>query len=161
MTHKSIACFRKALAIRELKFKPMHISCSDCLLNLGILYKLRGLAEQSQQNLERALRIRQEAIGVESLPAAALHEELGKLHLEEEHFQESYNHLKRCYQIRKKIYANKRVQDVERIATLLVFLHRKIELQIVNYKTSYEKGGLKLLTQIGTELGNTIRGVDA
>ena len=43
-----------------------------------------------------------------------------------------------CYNIRKKIYANKRVLDVERIATLLVFLHRKIELQIVNYKASFE-----------------------
>ena len=45
MTHKSIACLRKALAIREVKFGPMHISCSDCLLNLGILYKLRGLTD--------------------------------------------------------------------------------------------------------------------
>ena len=90
--------------------------------------------------------IRKEAIGVYSLPAAAVHEELGKFYLEEENFQESYNNLKQCYQIRKKIYANKRVQDVERIATLLVFLHRKIELQIVEYKTNFEKGGLKLLT---------------
>ena len=67
-------------------------------------------------------------------------------------------HLKRCYNIRKKIYSNKRVQDVERIATLLVFLHRKIELQIVNFKTSYEKGGLKLLTKIGNELERTLQG---
>lgn len=80
------------------------------------------------------------------MPAAAVHEELGKLFLEEEKFQESYNNLKMCYTIRKKIFSNKRVQDVERIATLLVFLHRKIELQIVNYKASYEKNSLKLLT---------------
>ena len=58
MTHKSIACFRKALAIREKKFSPMHISCSDCLLNLGILYKLRGLIDHARMHLERALRIR-------------------------------------------------------------------------------------------------------
>ena len=50
---------------------------------------------------------------------------------------------------------------MERIATLLVFLHRKIELQIVNYKTSFEKGGLKLLTQLGNELAHTITGVNA
>ena len=86
MTHKSIACFRKALAIREKKFSPMHISCSDCLLNLGILYKLRGLIDHARMHLERALRIRQEAIGPESLPAAAVHEELGKFFLEEEDF---------------------------------------------------------------------------
>ena len=42
MTHKSVACFRKALAIRQSKFGPLHASCGDCLLNLGILYKLRG-----------------------------------------------------------------------------------------------------------------------
>ena len=50
---------------------------------------------------------------------------------------------------------------MERIATLLVFLHRKIERQIVNYKTSFEKGGLKLLTQLGNELAHTITGVNA
>lgn len=149
MTHKAIACFRKALAIREKKFNSMHISCSDCLLNLGILYKLRGLTDHARQSFERALRIRQISIGSESLPAAAIHEELGKFFLEGENFQESSIHLKRCYNIRKKLYSNKRVQDVERIATLLVFLHRKIELQIVQYRTSYEKDGLKMLTQIG------------
>ena len=58
LSHKSIACFRKALAIREAKFKPMHISCSDCLMNLGILYKLRGSSTHARQYLERALRIR-------------------------------------------------------------------------------------------------------
>ena len=42
MTHKSVAGFRKALAIRQGKFSPLHASCGDCLLNLGILYKLRG-----------------------------------------------------------------------------------------------------------------------
>ena len=64
----------------------MHISCSDCLLNLGILYKMRGLQDNARQHLDRALRIRQEAIGVESLPVAAVHEELGKFFLEEEDF---------------------------------------------------------------------------
>ena len=139
----------------------MHISCSDCLLNLGIIYKLRGQTEQARQHLERALRIRKEAIGVHSLPAAAVHEELGKFYLEEENFQESYDNLKQCYHIRKKLYGNKGVPDVERIATLLVFLHRKIELQIVNYKTSFEKGGLKLLSQLGSDLAYTISGVHA
>ena len=46
---------------------------------------------------------------MESLPAAAVHEELGKFFLEEEDFQESYINLKRCYYIRKKIYSNRRV----------------------------------------------------
>ena len=55
-------------------------------MNLGILYKLRGSSTHARQNLERALRIRQEEIGVESLPAAAVHEELGKFFLEEEDF---------------------------------------------------------------------------
>ena len=109
MTHKAIACFRKSLAIRELKFEPHHIACSDCLLNLGILYKLRGLTDHARQNLERALLIREEAIVNESLPVAAVLEELGKFFLEEENFQESYINLRRCYNIRKKIYANKRV----------------------------------------------------
>lgn len=119
---------------------------------------MRGLTDQAKQSLDRALRIRQEVIGDQSLPTASVHEELGKFFLEEEKFQESYQHFKLCYSIRKKIFSNKRVQDVERIATLLVFLHRKIELQIVNYKASYEKNSLKLLTQLGQELQNTVRG---
>ena len=70
------------MAIREDKFGPMHVSCSDCLLNLGIIYKLRGLTDQSRIHLQKALLIRKEAVGVHSLPAAAVHEELGKFFLE-------------------------------------------------------------------------------
>ena len=45
---------------------------------------------------------------------------------------------------------------MDRVATLLVFLHRKIEIQIVKYKKEQENGGLKLLQDIGQELQNTI-----
>ena len=41
---------------------------------------------------------------------------------------------------------------MDRVATLLVFLHRKIEIQIVKYKKEQENGGLKLLKDIGKEL---------
>lgn len=141
-THKAVACFRKALAIRELKLSPSDVSCSDCLLNLGILYKMRGLIDHAKTHLEKALRIRKEAIGVNSLPVAAVYEELGKFYLEQESFNESSAALTECYKIRKKVYMHKKVYDVERIATLLVFLHRKIELKISNYKSSFGKDGL-------------------
>lgn len=49
VAHKAVACFSKALAIRQKVFaktpneqRVMHPSCADCLLNLGILYKQRG-----------------------------------------------------------------------------------------------------------------------
>ena len=128
INHKAIACFRKSLAIRETKFGPLHKSCADCLLNLGILYKFRGLSAQSRVHLERALKIKQECVGVASLAAAMVHEELGKFFLEEENFNESYLQLKTCYEIRRKIYMSKNVADVERAFYLLVFLLRKIEI---------------------------------
>lgn len=62
------------------------------------------------------------------MASATVHEELGKLYLEIENYRDSYQYLKEAYNIRKKLYFNRRVEDVERISTLLVFLHRKIEI---------------------------------
>ena len=53
---------------------------------------------------------------------------MGKFYLEQEDYQQSYEQLKICYEVRKKIYMNKRHKDVDRVATLLVLLHRKIEV---------------------------------
>lgn len=52
---------------------------------------------------------------------------------------------------------NKRHKDVDRVATLLVLLHRKIEVQIVKYMKEQKNGGLKLLQDIGKKLHNTIQ----
>lgn len=57
-----------------------------------------------------------------------MHEEIGKFYLEQEDYQKAYQSFKLCYEIRRKIYQNKRHKDVDRVATLLVFLHRKIEI---------------------------------
>ena len=62
------------------------------------------------------------------MPACAVHEEIGKFYLEQEDYQKAYQSFKLCYEIRRKIYQNKRHKDVDRVATLLVFLHRKIEI---------------------------------
>ena len=51
---------------------------------------------------------------------------------------------------------NKRHKDVDRVATLLVLLHRKIEVQIVKYMKEQKNGGLKLLKDIGKQLHTTI-----
>ena len=42
LLHKAVACFQKSLQIRQKKLGSGHASCSDCLLNLGIIYKLQG-----------------------------------------------------------------------------------------------------------------------
>ncbi len=60
--------------------------------------------DEAKKNLQKALKIRKEAIGTNSLPVAAVHEELGKLYLEEENFQDSYNELNQCYTNRKQAY---------------------------------------------------------
>ena len=83
------------------------------------------------------------------MPSCAVHEEIGKFYLELEDYKMSYQCFKQCYEIRRKIYQNKRHKDVDRIATLLVFLHRKIEIQIDKFKNEQENGGLKILEEIG------------
>jgi hypothetical protein len=65
---------------------------------------------------------------VQSLPTASIHEEMGKFYLEEEQYRLSYEHLKKCYDIRSKLIKDKKNKEVERVSTLLVFLHRKIEI---------------------------------
>lgn len=67
-------------------------------------------------------------MGLDSLPTANIHEEFGKFYLEQERYKVSYEHLKKCYDIRVKVIRNKKSKEIERISTLLVFLHRKIEL---------------------------------
>ena len=65
-THKSIACFGKALSIRERK-KDCDASCADCLLNMGLLYKRQGMNDYAEEALKRALKIRLNFIGPDSL----------------------------------------------------------------------------------------------
>lgn len=59
ISHKAVACFAKALAIRQKVFakgvndtRVMHPSCADCLLNLGILYKQRGYVANAEEALK-------------------------------------------------------------------------------------------------------------
>ena len=55
LSHKAVACFSKALAIRQKVFskapgqRVMHSSCADCLLNLGIMYKQRGYLANAEE----------------------------------------------------------------------------------------------------------------
>jgi tetratricopeptide (TPR) repeat protein len=134
----------------------MHPSCADCLFNLGILYKQRGYAANAEEAFSQALYIRQECIGIQSLPTANVHEELGKFYIEQEDYQASYTQFKSCYDIRCKVLVNQKHADVERVATLLIFLHRKIEIQLVEYKEKEQSGQIKLLTDIGLNLQSSI-----
>lgn len=86
------------------------------------------------------------------MPTANAHEEIGKFYLEQEKFQVAYDHLKKCYEIRCKLIKNRKNKEVERVSTLLVFLHRKIELQIVDLKENEERGKIKLLSSLSTKL---------
>ena len=48
----------KALAIRQKKLGQNHLACSDCLLNLGVLYKQIGFTAKAREVLDEALIIR-------------------------------------------------------------------------------------------------------
>ena len=91
------------MAVRKRLLGQTHIGCSDCLVNLGIIYKLEGLAVKARACLIEALAIRKEGIGSVSLSVAQVLEELGKLELEERKFKESYEYLRECIEIRRSL----------------------------------------------------------
>jgi len=76
---------------------------------------------------EEALKIRQMQIGSGSLESAKVLEEIGKVKLEQLHLTESFEAFKECYQV----YMKHNYEGAERIATLMCFLHRKIEQKLV------------------------------
>jgi tetratricopeptide (TPR) repeat protein len=47
------------LAIRQLRLGKAHTSSSDCLLNLGIIYKKLGFLNKSRETFEECISIRQ------------------------------------------------------------------------------------------------------
>jgi hypothetical protein len=57
---------------------------------MGILYKKLNVPIKALSSLEKALQIKRECIGQQSLPVAKILEELGKYHLEKSTYKESY-----------------------------------------------------------------------
>ena len=86
------------------------------------------------------------------MPTANIHEEIGKFYLEQEQYKTSYDHLKKCYDIRTKLIKDRRNKEIERVSTLLVFLHRKIELSLSDLKENENKGKIKILNDIGSKI---------
>lgn len=58
--------------------------------------------------------------------------------------------------MRAKIHQKPKHPDVDRVATLLVFLNRKIEMQIAHLRKEHEEGGLKLFSTVAKELSQAI-----
>jgi len=83
---KALACFMKSLNIREKRLGERHQSCSDCRLNMGILYKKLGALSQAASEMEKAIAMRRETVGYSSIPVAKGLEHLGKLYLEQEKY---------------------------------------------------------------------------
>jgi len=103
--HKSIACFKKSLAIREKIFGcDGDACCSDCLLNLGLLYKQRGYNSEAEDAFKRAMKIRSRYVGGDSLSTANVQEEMGKFYLELGMFEESYKYLRDCFETRSHLF---------------------------------------------------------
>ena len=103
--HKAIACFGKAMKIRQKKHNKRsdsHVepSIADCLLNLGILYKQRGLPAEAEKCLVEAQKIRKRHIGTDCIPTSNANEELGKFYIEQGRYEDSYKYLRKCYEAR-------------------------------------------------------------
>ena len=76
MTHQqagrigeAIAMLEKAVAIYERTFGPDHLETGDQLTALGTMYRAQGNHEQAQRCLRRALKIHEQAQGVQSAAA--------------------------------------------------------------------------------------------
>ena len=70
---------------------------------MGILYKKLEVPIKALSSLEKALQIKRECVGSQSLPVAKILEEIGKYHLERGNYKQAYQTLQECYEIRKKI----------------------------------------------------------
>jgi tetratricopeptide (TPR) repeat protein len=116
---------------------------SDCLFNLGLIYKQTRNFDKANQALRECLEIRKTKIGPESVLVARTIEELGTLLLEQGKYVDSFRMLKQCYAIYVKQTGHN--QDYERVATLLCFLHRKIEQHLIQIEESKKTGGLELI----------------
>lgn len=128
---KSLACFIKALYIRTKELGgENHPACADCLMNMGVLYKRLGVAGRALSSLQKALEIKRDCVGHQSLPVAKVLEELGKFHLERAEYSRSYAYFQECYEIRKRILRKSSHEDVEKIACLLLYLHTNIEREL-------------------------------
>lgn len=143
---KSLICFQNSLAVRQKLLGSTHVSCSDCLLNIGVIHKIAGEESRAQKMFEECLSIRQQQVGYSSLVTARAMEELAKLQMEQSRFVESFKQFTECYRIYTQ-YDLK--EEMERIAALMCFLHRKIEQglfqnQVKNATGNQEQVQLKL-----------------
>lgn len=48
LLHKAIACFLKSLDIKQKKLGRKQAGCCDCLLSIGVIYKLQGLTGKAR-----------------------------------------------------------------------------------------------------------------
>jgi tetratricopeptide (TPR) repeat protein len=97
---------------------------------MGILYKRLGVPTRAVSSIQKALEIKRESIGHQSLPVAKILEEIGKYHLERSELAKAFPYFQECYEIRKKILRKSTDEEVQRISCLLLYLHKNIERQI-------------------------------
>jgi tetratricopeptide (TPR) repeat protein len=77
----TIACGRRAVAIKEARLGPDHPGVAATLTSLSIVYRVTGNAAEAKPALERALAIRERAFGLSSVEAGRTLAELGATHL--------------------------------------------------------------------------------
>ncbi|CAD8125026.1 unnamed protein product [Paramecium sonneborni] len=128
---QALACFKRALNIRS-NFNPNMENVSDCWYNMGVIYKQQNKRDQAIDFLEKALKLRRQIIGQNSLQAAVCLETLGKLHIQYNEHQNAYSRLQECFNIRKQLLKNPQHQEIERVSKLIQILYQKLQEQIYN-----------------------------
>ena len=52
---KALACFKRSMSIRTQKLTEKHESVTDCMYNIGIIYKQMGKKQKAYDQLEKTL----------------------------------------------------------------------------------------------------------
>lgn len=86
---KALVCFKRSLKIRlEVMVPNNSLSIADCYFNLGLSYLKFDRITKAKENLWRALKIKYENNGIGSPSLLGVLEALGKLHMQEESFED-------------------------------------------------------------------------
>jgi len=153
--NKALACFRKALSIRQSYFgTEQHESVADCYYNMGLIYKQNQEYRKSLDHLNKAINIRINLIGEVSLPVANVLELEGKICLEMEEYKAAFTKFRNCFRIRRRVLRDSQHPDTIRASLLICNIYQILEEAIVNNQVFLKK------REIYKEILNSIKESD-
>ena len=105
-----------------------HPTCADCLYNLSIIYKKKGMMSNAHNSIVECIKIRIDTIGKESIPTANAYEQYAKLNFKLEKYEQAIKSLENCYSIHKKLYPEgSNHPDLQRVSRMATYFYNVID----------------------------------